>query len=145
MVTKELFWFSRRAPKTVLLCKQESISSAVFKTALPGLAPGELCPCIWRQPPGIVSACRRDDLGVAKAYVTVKRITPFRSIPAVPQGRTRESIPGAWFGAAGNRISWQISPLNNLWEREKIKFDHLGKTKDLAATTTETRTGTSRS
>ena len=59
---------------------------------------GELCPCICRQPPGIVSACRRDDLGVAKANVTVKRITPFRSIPAVPQGRTRESIPGAWFG-----------------------------------------------
>ncbi len=31
---------------------------------------GELCPCICRQPPGIVSACRRDDLGVAKANVT---------------------------------------------------------------------------
>jgi hypothetical protein len=54
---------------------------------------------------GIVSDCLRDDLGVAKAYVTVKRITPFRSIPAVPQRRTRESIPGAWFGAAGKRIS----------------------------------------
>jgi hypothetical protein len=27
--------------------------------------------------------------------------------------------------------------LNILWGREKIKFDHLGKTKDLAATSTE--------
>ena len=32
-------------------------------------------------------------------------------------------------------------PINNLWGREKIKFDHLDKTKDLAATTRETKDG----
>jgi hypothetical protein len=31
--------------------------------------------------------------------------------------------------------------LNSLWGREKIKFEHLGKTKDLAATPTETKDG----
>jgi hypothetical protein len=50
---------------------------------------------------------------------------------------------------AGPLAKWKqpanIALLNSLWGREKIKFEHLGKTKDLAATSTETKTGTSHS
>jgi hypothetical protein len=37
--------------------------------------------------------------------------------------------------------SRQAALLNSLWGREKIKFGHLRKTKDLAATSTETKDG----
>jgi hypothetical protein len=46
---------------------------------------------------------------------------------------------------AGPLAKWKqpanIALLNSLWGREKIKFEHLGKTKDLAATSTETKDG----
>jgi hypothetical protein len=96
MVTKELFLFSvsTRPQNRAIVQPRIDIQRRLHDgPAWP--CTGELCPCICRQPPGIISACQRDDLGVAKAIVTVKRITPFRSTPAVPQGRTRESIPSA--------------------------------------------------
>ncbi len=114
---------TRRAPKTVLLCNQESISSAVFTTALPGLAPA--------------SSAR------ASAANHRKWSAPHSCGPARAHQGKHPQRPD--LGTAGKRITWQISPLNHLWGREKVKFDHLGKTKDLAATTTETRTGTSHS
>jgi hypothetical protein len=46
--------------------------SAVFYDDSAWLCIGSLCPRICRQPPGSISACAHDDLGVANANVTWK-------------------------------------------------------------------------
>jgi hypothetical protein len=70
MVTKIIFSRYGHSPKTVLLWKQESHVSAVFATALLGLASVRSTRATAANHRQLISACRRDELGVANSNVT---------------------------------------------------------------------------
>jgi hypothetical protein len=71
MVTKEIFFPSRRRPKTVLLWNQIFTSQRrLAMTALPGLAPAHSARASAANHREFISACRRDDLGAANDNVT---------------------------------------------------------------------------
>jgi hypothetical protein len=70
MVTKIILSRSGHSPKSVLLWKQERHVSAVFATALLGLASVRSIPASAASHRQLISACRRDELGVANRNVT---------------------------------------------------------------------------
>jgi hypothetical protein len=70
MVTKEIFLTSRRHPKTMLLRDQVFTSQRrLAMTALPGLAPARSTRASAANHRESISACRRDDFGVANVNV----------------------------------------------------------------------------
>ncbi len=90
MVTKEIFFLNLstllKNRATVRLSTHRSGPSCHDGPVWP--CTGALCPCICRQPPEIITACRRDDLGVANANVTVTDYA-FPQHSCAPRGRLR--------------------------------------------------------
>jgi hypothetical protein len=72
VVTKEILSRSGHGPQAVLVCEQDPHVSAVFTTALLGHAPARSTRASAANHRESISACRRDDLGVANANVTSK-------------------------------------------------------------------------
>jgi hypothetical protein len=51
--------------------------------------------------------------------------------------KPEREIAGAGVASLRKQQPASVALLNSLWGREKLKFEHLGKTKDLAATSAE--------
>jgi hypothetical protein len=91
MVTKEFPPFSKTPEKQYYYGSKNPHVSAVFTTAPVWPCTGALYPCTGANHKESISACQRNDLGVATVNVTPKRqITPVRSIPAPRVGACEE-------------------------------------------------------
>src|ERR1700728_3353354 len=85
MVTKEFLPFSK---PPILLWKQESTRQRRPHDVPVCPCTGAPYPCTAASHRESISACRRDDLGVATVNVIPKRrVTPVRSIPAPAESR----------------------------------------------------------